>query len=593
MGGLLADSRGRAAAARAVAGHLGTGTFLILVWDDAVTSLRPAPGFPATLPGGRSWRTLLDRCACETGSFAHELAAAGGRAEPASIYVAPDRTVVVFIGGNPRVAPREFAEANPLLLALLKSECREGVAAGLARSAQDAHRTAHALTLALDGTRRSLATGGLALKAALAEAARLNKDLQSLNATLEDRVREETAERLKAQDALRQAQKMEAIGQLTGGVAHDFNNLLTVIMGGLDAIARQIAGGTERVNWSRLQRSQEMATLGAQRAATLTARLLAFSRRQALDPKPVEVNGLIRNMTEMLQRTLGETVALETVSTPGLWRAQVDASELEHAVLNLAVNARDAMPDGGKLTIETANVFLDEVYLKDVTEPVPPGQYVMTAVSDTGHGMHPQTIERVFEPFFTTKEAGKGTGLGLSQVYGFVRQSGGHVRIYSEIGQGTSIKLYLPRAHGPLAEAESTSSDNAKAVLRGDETVLVVEDDASVRQYSTSVLRELGYLVLEAESGLTALKLLRANQPIDLLFTDVILPCMNGRQLADEARKLQPQLPVLFTSGYSRNAIIHNGRLEAGLNLLMKPFTFQQLAEKVRTVLDDVSQGGK
>ena len=535
----------------------------------------------------------MERCACETGSFTHELSAAGGRAETASIFVAPDRTVIAFVGGKPRVTPLEFAEANPLLLALLKSECREAVAAGLTRSAQDAHRTANALTLALDGTRRSLAAGGLALKAALADAARLNKDLQSFNATLEDRVREETAERLKAQDALRQAQKMEAIGQLTGGVAHDFNNLLTVIMGGLDSIARQIASGTERVNWGRLQRSQEMATLGAQRATTLTARLLAFSRRQALDPKPVEINGLIRGMTEMLQRSLGETVALETVSTPGLWRAQVDASELEHAVLNLAVNARDAMPSGGKLTIETANVFLDETYVKDVTEPVPPGQYVMTAVSDTGHGMPPETIERAFEPFFTTKGAGKGTGLGLSQVYGFVRQSGGHVRIYSEIGQGTSIKLYLPRALGALAEAESASSDNAKAALRGEETVLVVEDDAGVRQYSTSVLRELGYRVLEAESGPTALNLLRAQQPIDLLFTDVILPCMNGRQLADEARKLQPQLPVLFTSGYSRNAIVHNGRLDAGVNLLMKPFTFQQLAEKVRTVLDDVPRAGK
>jgi signal transduction histidine kinase len=590
--GLLADQRGRAAAAEEVAGHFGARSLLILVWDQEVGFARPAPGFPQTLPGGPAWRALLARCA-EPGEFEQEVVCAtDGCTELAQVFVTEERTAVLLIGGEPRIRPREFAAASPLLLALLQSESRELASAALARSATDAHRHASAMALALEGARRTAADSAAALREALAHSARLNAELRALNDTLEERVREEIAERMKAEDALRQAQKMEAIGQLTGGVAHDFNNLLTVIIGGLDAIGRHLAASSEALDPARLRRNRDMALQAAQRAATLTARLLAFSRRQPLDPQPVEPDRLVRGMTDMLRSTLGETVVLETVSTPGLWTAQADPSELEHALLNLAVNARDAMPDGGKLTIETGNVFLDEEYLKSVAEPVQPGQYVMVAVSDTGHGMDPKTLEHVFEPFFTTKEPGRGTGLGLSQVYGFIRQSGGHVRIYSEVGEGTSVKLYFPRQHVDSENVQPVTQRQEKELPCGDETILVVEDDEGVRQYSTSVLRELGYRVFEAHNGPAALELLAAGSPVDLLFTDVVLPDgMHGRHLAEQARRMRPTLRVLFTSGYTRNAIVHNGRLEPGLSLLTKPFSYEQLAAKVRGVLDRIDRG--
>ena len=278
--------------------------------------------------------------------------------------------------------------------------------------------------------------------------------LRELNARLEDRVAEEVAQRMKTEEALRQSQKMEIVGQLTGGVAHDFNNLLTVIVGGLDTIGRQLDRPPEEMDLARMRRARDMAHHGAQRAATLTSRLLAFSRQQTLAPQKIEPNRLISGVADLLQRTLGETIAFETVSAGGLWQAFADPGELENALINLAVNARDAMPTGGRLTIETANASLDEAYVEALTEPVKPGQYVLIAVSDTGTGMSSETVARVFEPFFTTKETGKGTGLGLSQVYGFVRQSGGHVRIYSELGEGTTVKLYLPRATEQDVDAE-------------------------------------------------------------------------------------------------------------------------------------------
>ena len=286
----------------------------------------------------------------------------------------------------------------------------------------------------------------------------------------------------------------------------------------------------------------------------------------------------------MLQRTLGETIALETVSTPGLWLAKADRAELESAIVNVAINARDAMPDGGKLTVETANAWLDEEYVSTLTEPVPPGQYVMLAVADTGHGMDQQTLDRVFEPFFTTKGVGKGTGLGLSQVYGFVRQSGGHIRIYSEPRVGTTIKLYLPKEANPGAKVSPPQAEMVGD--GGSETILVVEDHDGLREYSTSVLRELGYQVLEAPEGGEALKLLNTRRDVQLLFTDVVLPGLNGRQLADEALRIRPDLKVLFTTGYTRNAIVHNGRLDQGVDLISKPFTFAALAAKVRQILD-------
>ncbi|HEX2116344.1 MAG TPA: response regulator [Alphaproteobacteria bacterium] len=417
--------------------------------------------------------------------------------------------------------------------------------------------------------------------------------LERMNHELERRVRERTAEleaeaarRAQAEALLHQAQKMEAVGQLTGGVAHDFNNLLTVIIGNLETLQRRLEQGA--ADPERLRRAARNALTGAQRATALTQHLLAFSRRQPLDPRPVDANKLVAGMSNLLNRTLGETIAVETVLAQGLWRTSVDANQLETAILNLAVNARDAMPRGGKLTIETANTFLDEHYAARQTE-VMPGQYVMIAVSDTGCGMSNEVIARAFEPFFTTKEVGQGTGLGLSQVYGFVKQSGGHVKIYSEPGAGTSVKLYLPRLLAATQEMapEHVAPGRPAAAGRALETILVVEDDEQVRAHSVESLTELGYRVLEAASGQTALDLLARESSVALLFTDVGLPGgMNGRKLADEAQRLKPGLKVLFTTAYARNAIVHDGRLDPGVQLLPKPFTYAALAAKVHEMLD-------
>jgi len=378
--------------------------------------------------------------------------------------------------------------------------------------------------------------------------------------------------------ALFQSQKMEAVGQLTGGVAHDFNNLLTVIIGGLDRVARRLPKPAPDVG-----RALEMAKSAADRAASLTSRLLAFSRKQALNPAPLDLNALVRDMTELLHRTLGEEIELEGVLSPRLWRVELDRNHLESAIINLAVNARDAMPGGGKLTLETANTYLDAGYSTKEAEVVP-GQYVMISVADTGGGIPQHLLTKVFEPFFTTKEPGHGTGLGLSMVYGFMKQSGGHAMVYSEVGQGTCVKLYFPRYYGDIVP--SADSNAASPVARGSETVLVVEDDPSVRALSVASLRELGYEVMEAGEAESALKQLNSSQQIDLLFTDVVLPGKTGRVLADEAAVLRPGLKVLFTTGYSRNAIVHQGRLDPGVELLPKPFTFEQLAARVRRVLD-------
>ncbi|MFD0464013.1 ATP-binding protein [Microvirga aerilata] len=414
------------------------------------------------------------------------------------------------------------------------------------------------------------------------KAEQATRDLKSLNETLEERVAQEVAERLKAEEALRQAQKMEAIGQLTGGIAHDFNNLLTIIVGNIELLQRRLPEGADR-----LQRAADHAMDATRRAATLTQRLLAFSRRQPLDPKPIDVNKLVAGMSDLLRRTLGEVVVLETVLGGGLWRSQADPNQLENAILNLAVNARDAMPDGGKLTIETANARLDEAYVEAFAEPVPPGQYVLVAVSDTGTGMDKATMERVFEPFFTTKEAGKGTGLGLSQVYGFVRQSNGHVRIYSELGEGTTIKIYLPRLLGSDDEPAEMPAKSPVMVKGAGETVLVVEDEPDLRAYTVEALCDLGYRVLEAASGREALQIVERHPEIELLFTDVVLGNgMNGRVLADEVVRRRPELPVLFTTGYTANAIVHHGRLDPGMHLIGKPFTYAELAAKVRRMLD-------
>ena len=414
-------------------------------------------------------------------------------------------------------------------------------------------------------------------------------ELRLLNQTLEERVRERTraleaeaAERERAEEQLRQAQKMEAVGQLTGGIAHDFNNLLTGIVGALGMLQRRIdAGRTEG-----LERYTGIAITSAQRAAALTQRLLAFARRQPLDPKPVDANRLVAGMEDLLRRTLGPAISLEMVLAGGLWPTLCDPNQLESAILNLAINARDAMPNGGRLTIETANAHLDDAYVRGQAGEVRPGQYVAVCVTDTGTGMSPDVVERAFEPFFTTKPIGQGTGLGLSMLYGFVKQSGGHVRIYSEPGQATTFKLYLPRHRGSLEAADATTQTKKTLGADTGETVLVVEDEPAVRVLVLETLRELGYTALEAADGPAGLRVLQSDVQIDLLVTDVGLPGLNGRQLADAARELRPELKVLFVTGYAHNAAIGNGLLDPGMEMITKPFALDALADKVRAMLD-------
>ncbi|MDF2094356.1 hybrid sensor histidine kinase/response regulator [Aquibaculum arenosum] len=375
---------------------------------------------------------------------------------------------------------------------------------------------------------------------------------------------------------LRQSQKLEAIGQLTGGVAHDFNNLLTVILGNGELLAEALDADPE------LQRLASMVAKAAQRGADLTNHLLAFARQQALEPRAVDVNDLISRLEELLRRSLKEDIDILIHLDAALWQAEVDPGQLEVALLNLALNSRDAMPDGGRLTIETRNVELDADYCRE-EQGLTPGNYVLLAVSDNGFGMTADACTQVFEPFFTTKEPGKGSGLGLSMVYGFVRQSGGHARIYSEVGVGTTIKLYLPRAD---REALPQIEPRPEALQEGDAHILVVEDDTLVREHLSRQLQSLGYRVTSAPNGETALALLRETDSFDLLLTDVIMPGgMNGRQLAAAALELYPQLPVLFTSGYTENAIVHGGRLDPGIHLLQKPYRRQELARKVHEVL--------
>jgi len=393
--------------------------------------------------------------------------------------------------------------------------------------------------------------------------------------------RHETQRLLKeTQEQLAASQKMEAVGQLSGGIAHDFNNLLMVVLGNLDLAQRQVRQLPDTTN---LQRYIGNAIRGAQRASALTSRLLAFSRRQALDPKPIEVNKFINGSVDFLQRSLGETIEIEAVGGAGIWTIEADPNHLESALLNLAINARDAMPKGGKLTVEAANVFADKDYVR-VNPEVTEGQYVAICVTDTGSGMSPEVAARAFEPFFTTKDAGHGTGLGLSQVYGFVKQSGGHVKIYTEEGQGTTIKMYFPKHIQRGVEDEKFDELPAEG---GRETILVVEDDTDVQTYLIEALRDLNYQVIPAGNAQAALHILVDDRRhVDLLLTDVIMPGLNGRELGRRAQALRPGLPVLYMTGYSRNAVVHQGRLDEGVDLLQKPTTQAQLASRVREILD-------
>ncbi|WP_304275032.1 PAS domain-containing sensor histidine kinase [Caulobacter segnis] len=408
---------------------------------------------------------------------------------------------------------------------------------------------------------------------------RAEAELRHLNETLEARVTEALAERERTEEELRQAQKMEAVGQLTGGLAHDFNNLLAGISGAFEMIGTRLAQGRT----GDVERYLGAGQGAARRAAALTHRLLAFSRRQTLAPRAVVINRLMADFVELVRRTVGPSIDVEMVAAAGLWPTLVDANQLENALLNLCINARDAMPDGGRITIETGNRWLDERTARE--HGLESGQYVSVCVSDTGSGIDKATLERVFDPFFTTKPIGQGTGLGLSMVYGFARQSNGHVRIYSEVGQGTMVCLYLPRHLGDEDEDPILASPDA-APAHADQTVLVVDDEPTVRMLVVDALSELGYAVLEAQDGAAGLRILQSERRIDLLITDVGLPGgLNGRQVADAARALRPELKVLFITGYAENAVLNHGHIEHGMEVLTKPFAVGDLTGRIDRML--------
>ncbi|WP_338481017.1 ATP-binding protein [Pseudomonas trivialis] len=403
--------------------------------------------------------------------------------------------------------------------------------------------------------------------------------LQSTLETLEQQVEERTVQLRSNEDALRQSQKMEAVGQLTGGIAHDFNNMLTGIIGSLELLRRRIARG----KLDDLDGLIDLGVTSANRAAGLTHRLLAFSRRQSLDPKPVEINQLVNSMGELLQRSINESIALDMRLTGPLWTAEADPNQLESALLNLVLNARDAMPGGGRLTVETGNRHLDSVFTA-AYGTLQPGDYVELSVSDTGCGIPDSVIGRVFDPFFTTKPIGQGTGLGLSMIYGFARQSRGHVTIHSEVGKGTTVSLFLPRFAGEIA-AQEVSNPTLLPYANAGETVLIVEDDPAVRVLVSTVLKELGYGFVEAGDAVKAVPIIESEQRIDLMISDVGLPGMNGRQLAEIGRQIRPGLKVLFITGYAEHAAVRGGFLDPGMQLITKPFTFDLLTAKVREMI--------
>ena len=392
--------------------------------------------------------------------------------------------------------------------------------------------------------------------------------------------REAAEQRERLEEQLRQSQKMEAVGQLTGGLAHDFNNLLAGISGSLELMQTRMSQGRLK----DIDRYMSAAQGAAKRAAALTHRLLAFSRRQTLDPKPTDVNALVIGMEELIRRTVGPAVEVEVVGAAGLWTALVDPPQLENALLNLCINARDAMPEGGRITIETANKWLDRWAARK--HDVPEGQYLSLCVTDTGTGMSLDVMAKAFAPFFTTKPIGQGTGLGLSMIYGFAKQSGGQVRVYSEVGEGTTVCLYLPRYHGRVTEADPLAGFAKAPRAEQGETVLVVDDEPTVRMLVTEVLEDLGYTAIEAADSAAGLKVLQSDVRIDLLVTDVGLPGgMNGRQMADAGRLSRPDLKVLFITGYAENAAVGNGHLEPGMAVLTKPFVVEALGVRIREMI--------
>ena len=502
-------------------------------------------------------RRLMDDFAVETGSSG-TVVTFGKALPPGAAPVTAARIAEIGI----MLAARGTADVNAELR-LQNRELLESLAA-LTVKQEESER----LNAELEATNRSV----VAIYAELDEKA---AQLAALNSGLEDRVTAAVADYQAVNDALRQSQKMEAVGQLTGGIAHDFNNLLQIVVGNLELALRRLPE-----EQARIRRAVNNAMLGAQRAATLTQRLLAFSRRQPLQPRPLELNALVDGMSDLMRRTLGEAVKIETALSPGLWVVEVDDNQLENVVLNLAVNARDAMPVGGTLRIGTANSVVRQ---GEAGPEVQPGDYVVLTVSDTGTGMSEQTMARVFEPFFTTKEAGKGTGLGLSMVYGFVKQSGGHLKIESKLGRGTTLTLFLPRYRGEAVSDAVAPPDEAE-LARPEETVLVVEDDADVRAYSCDVLSELGYTVLSAPDGLTAVSLLESDVRIDLVFTDIVLAgSMDGSAVARRAAMLRPGIPVLFASGHAQDG--EDRPAGGGIDFLAKPFSYATLAKRVREAI--------
>ncbi len=580
----LADSAGRPAAAAALARSWGAEAVLVLVRDHELGVLCPAPGFVQTLPGGPGWRDLFSRCddgpRTVTGTVAFP---DRERLVPVLAQVGRDAdAVLVLLGaGVDRLVPPPLDRIGfPLLAALLRAESRVLASAGLVTVADDTLARANSLTAALDSTRAALA-------GALGDADRFNAALRELNTTLEQRVAERTgqleaemAERQKTEEQLRQAQKMEAVGQLTGGLAHDFNNLLTGITGSLELLATRIEQGRLADTTRYIVAAQGAAS----RAAALTHRLLAFSRRQTLAPETVDANRLVAGMEELIRRTVGPAITVEIAYTAELWTVLVDPNQLENALLNLCINARDAMPDGGTLTVGTANRRVD-----DADRPpheLPAGQYVSLCVTDTGTGMTPEVVARAFDPFFTTKPIGQGTGLGLSMIYGFARQSNGQVRISSEVGKGTAMFLYLPRHHG-VVDVRTVPAAVVPQQADAGCTVLLVDDEPTVRMLVTDALEELGYTALEAADGAAGLDILRQDRRIDLLVTDVGLPGgMNGRQVADAARVGRPGLKVLFITGYAETAVLDHGGLEPGMHVLTKPFAMEALGSRIRQLIE-------
>ncbi|MBT1265541.1 response regulator [Pseudomonas sp. VS38] len=430
------------------------------------------------------------------------------------------------------------------------------------------------VTTALRGRRRQYEA-----RDRLIDLSQSEQRLQSTLETLEQQVEERTAQLRNNEEALRQSQKMEAVGQLTGGIAHDFNNMLTGIIGSLELLRRRVARGRTE----DLDSLIDLGVTSANRAAALTHRLLAFSRRQSLDSKPVQINQLVSSMGELLQRSLNESIALDIRLTEQLWTAEADPNQLESALLNLAINARDAMPNGGKLVVETTNRHLDSVFTA-AYGTLTPGDYVELSVSDTGCGMPESVISRAFDPFFTTKPIGQGTGLGLSMIYGFARQSHGHVSIHSVVGQGTTVSLFLPRYVGEVIADEPLNPALLPFANAG-ETVLIVEDDPAVRVLVSAVLSELGYAFVEAGDADSAMPIIESSQRIDLLISDVGLPGMNGRQLAEIGRQVRPELKVLFITGYAEHAAVRGGFLDPGMQMITKPFTFDLLTAKVREMI--------